>query len=120
LAGFARANRPGRAMHLYYGARHPNSDLLFAEELQQWQTEQRLTTVTTAYSRTAARTYVQDALRKDAARLGRLIEGGAQILVCGGREMAAGVAAALTDVLAPQGLTPAMMKATGRYVEDVY
>ena len=32
----------------------------------------------------------------------------------------AGVAAALTDVLAPQGLTPAMMKATGRYVEDVY
>ena len=120
LAGFARANRPGRAMHLYYGARHPNSDLLFGEELQQWQAEQRLTSVNTAFSRTATRAYVQDALRKDATRIAKLIEGGAQVLVCGGRDMAAGVAAALTEVLAPQDLTPAMMKAEGRYAEDVY
>ena len=120
LAGFARANRPGRAMHLYYGARHPNSDLLFADELQQWQAEQRLASVTTAFSRTAARAYVQDALRNDATRIAKLIDGGAQVLVCGGRDMAAGVAAALTEVLAPQGLTPAMMKAEGRYAEDVY
>ena len=32
----------------------------------------------------------------------------------------AGVKAALADVLAPHGLTPAMLKAEGRYAEDVY
>jgi sulfite reductase (NADPH) flavoprotein alpha-component len=42
------------------------------------------------------------------------------VLVCGGREMAVGVAAALAEILAPQGLTPAMLKAEGRYAEDVY
>ena len=31
-----------------------------------------------------------------------------------------GVARALDDILAPMGLTPAMLKAEGRYVEDVY
>jgi sulfite reductase (NADPH) flavoprotein alpha-component len=49
-----------------------------------------------------------------------MIKDGAQVLVCGGRGMAAGVAEALTDILAAQGLTPAMLKAKGRYAEDVY
>ena len=59
-------------------------------------------------------------LRRDRARVARLIANGAQVLVCGGREMAAGVAEAMTDILAPQGLTPAKLKAEGRYAEDVY
>ena len=33
---------------------------------------------------------------------------------------ARGVAEALTDILQPAGLTPAMLKAGDRYVEDVY
>jgi len=41
-------------------------------------------------------------------------------MVCGGRAMAAGVAEALTEILAPHGLTPVLLKAEGRYVEDVY
>jgi sulfite reductase (NADPH) flavoprotein alpha-component len=41
-------------------------------------------------------------------------------MVCGGRDMAAGVTEALAEILAPSGLTPAMLKAGGRYVEDVY
>lgn len=41
-------------------------------------------------------------------------------MVCGGGAMAAGVAEALTQILAPVGLTPVMLKAEGRYVEDVY
>jgi len=41
-------------------------------------------------------------------------------MVCGGREMAVGVADALADILAPVGLTPIALKAEGRYVEDVY
>ncbi|GGF01134.1 PepSY domain-containing protein [Stappia taiwanensis] len=120
LAGFARANRKGRDMHLYFGARHPKSDLLYDEELRQWQANGRLTSVNTAFSRTADRSYVQDILRKDAARITDLIEGGAQVLVCGGREMASGVTAAMADILQPKGLTPATLKAEGRYVEDVY
>ena len=63
---------------------------------------------------------VQDALRHDAARLARLIGEGAQVLVCGGRDMAAGVSAALTEILAPMNLSPATLKAQNRYVEDVY
>ena len=34
--------------------------------------------------------------------------------------LAAGVADALADILAPVGLTPIALKAEGRYVEDVY
>ncbi|PTE19404.1 N-acetylglucosamine transferase [Cereibacter changlensis JA139] len=120
LAGFARANRRGRAMHLYFGARHAESDLLYGEDMAVWQADDRLTSVTTAYSRMVPRLHVQDALRRDAARIVALITEGAQIMVCGGRDMAAGVNAALTDILAPAGLSPALLKAEGRYAEDVY
>ncbi|MCZ4288629.1 PepSY domain-containing protein [Hoeflea alexandrii] len=120
LAGFARANTRHRPMHLWFGARHPDSDLLYRPELIDWHTEGRLTSVAAAFSRTEARTYVQDILRRDRARVARLIANGAQVLVCGGRDMAAGVAEAMTDILAPQGLTPAKLKSEGRYAEDVY
>ncbi|MCF3595433.1 PepSY domain-containing protein [Rhodobacteraceae bacterium LMO-12] len=120
LAGFARANRAKRPMHLYFGARHPDSDLFYEQELLDWQADNRLTSVTTAFSRTPTRSWVQDALRADATRIARLIEDGAQVLVCGGRDMAAGVAEAMSDVLMPAGLTPALLKAEGRYVEDTY
>ena len=107
-------------MHLYFGARHPASDALYAEELSEWKDDGRLASVSSAYSRTPTPAYVQDILRKDAARLGRFITSGGQVLVCGGRDMAAGVAAAITDILAPLGLSVAMLKAEGRYAEDVY
>ena len=120
LAGFARANRSRRPMHLYFGTRHPASDAFYAGELADWQHDGRLSSVTTAFSRGAKPIYVQDALRGDGDRVARLVAAGAQILVCGGRDMAAGVSAALTDILAPTGLTPAILKAEGRYAEDVY
>ena len=34
--------------------------------------------------------------------------------------MAAGVSDTLAQILAPAGLTPAMLRAEGRYLEDVY
>lgn len=120
LAGFARANRNRRPMHLWFGARHPDSDLFYGPDLEDWQADGRLASVTTAFSRTPARAWVQDALRSDAARIARLIEDGAQVLVCGGRDMAAGVAEALGEILMPAGLSPALLKAEGRYVEDTY
>jgi sulfite reductase (NADPH) flavoprotein alpha-component len=63
---------------------------------------------------------VQDLIRRDAARIGKLIAAGGQVLVCGGREMAAGVAAALADILTPHGVSLVTLKAEGRYGEDVY
>jgi len=120
LAGFVRRNARRRPIHLFFGMRHPDSDFFYGEEMPAWQAEGRLTRLVTAVSRGARPHYVQDALRGDAAQIAQLVRGGARVMVCGGRDMAAGVAEALTDILAPSGLTPAVLKAEGRYVEDVY
>jgi len=120
LAGFVRANSRRRPIHLFFGMRHPDSDFLYGQELACWQREGRLRQLSTACSRGRKPRYVQDALRGEAAEIKRLIGKGARVMVCGGRDMAAGVSAALADILAPAGLTPALLKAEGRYVEDVY
>lgn len=120
LAGFLRANHTKRPAHLWFGARHPDSDFLYDEELHGWAQNGQLTSLTTAFSRTAKHHYVQDALRHDADHLRTLIAKGAKIMVCGGREMAHGVRMALADVLSPMGMTPIALKAEGRFVEDVY
>ena len=120
LAGFIRANAARRAMHLFFGMRDAASDFLYGEELQQWHEQGRLTSLVTAASRGQRPHHVQDALRAEAADVLQLITQGARIMVCGGRDMAAGVSEALTGILAPAGLTPAMLRAEGRYLEDVY
>ena len=120
LAGFIRANARGRAMHLFFGMRHATSDFLYGEELAAWQEQGRLARLVTAASRGRRPHYVQDALRSEADEVLRLVAQGARIMICGGRDMAAGVREALTRILAPAGLTPAMLRAEGRYVEDVY
>mgnify|MGYP002717050911 CR=1 FL=1 len=64
--------------------------------------------------------HVRDALRHEAAEIAFLIRAGARVMVCGRRGMAAGVRPGLDEILAPAGLTPALLKAEGRYVEDVF
>jgi sulfite reductase (NADPH) flavoprotein alpha-component len=120
LAGFVRGNVRHRPIHLFFGMRHPDSDFFYGAEMPLWLEQRRLTRLVTAASRAARPRYVQDALRGDASEVVQLIRDGARVMVCGGRDMAAGVAEALTDILAPTGLTPATLKAEGRYVEDVY
>lgn len=120
LAGITRGNSRRRPIHLFFGLRHPDSDFFYDEEMPVWQEEGRLARLVTAVSRGARPHYVQDALRRDGSEVAQLIRDGARIMVCGGRDMAAGVADALTEILAPAGLTPAMLKAEGRYAEDVY
>jgi sulfite reductase (NADPH) flavoprotein alpha-component len=100
--------------------RHLDSDFLYREDLAGWHAEGRLARLVTAVSRGARPHYVQDALRTEAVAVTRLIRDGARVMVCGGRDMAAGVADALAEILAPIGLTPVALKAQGRYVEDVY
>lgn len=120
LAGFIRANRERRAMHLYFGGRDPESDFLYRREIQGWLDDRRLTSLSTIFSRVRGGGYVQDRLRADTERLRALIGAGAQVLVCGGREMAAGVRETLGELLVPAGLTPGLLKDEGRYLEDVY
>ena len=80
----------------------------------------RLSRLTTCVSRGTRPQFVQDALRVEAPEIAGAITRGARVMVCGGRDMAHGVRAALADILGPSGLTPAILKAQGRYLEDVY
>ena len=107
LAGFVRDNARRRPIHLFFGMRDPSSDFFYGEEIEGWQKEGRLSRLVIAVSRGARPHYVQDALRNEAASIAGLVLDGARVMVCGGRDMAAGVAAALTDILAPPGCVPA-------------
>ena len=107
-------------MHLYFGARDPQSDFLYEAELRKWLADKRLTKLNTAFSRATDRAYVQDRIAADAEALRGLIAHGAQIMVCGGRQMAQALAKVLEEVVTPLGLDLVTLKAQGRYVEDVY
>ena len=120
LAGFIRHNRRRRPVHLYWGGRHPASDFLYAADIERWLANKHLTRLVAAFSRVPGGAYVQDRLTSDAAEVRSLIQHGAQVMVCGGREMAAGVAKALASIVQPLGLDLAGLKAEGRYLEDVY
>lgn len=120
LAGFIRRNGERRPMHLYFGARDPQSDFLYEADLSKWLADKRLTKLNTAFSRTTDRAYVQDRIAADAEALRSLIAHGAQIMVCGGRQMAQALAKVVEEVVTPLGLDLVTLKAQGRYVEDAY
>ncbi len=118
--GFIGANDRRRPIHLYWGGRDPDSDFLYGSTLARYQRESRLTRLLTAFSRVVGGSYVQDRIRGDGEALRSLVQRGAQILVCGGKEMAQGVRAAIEDIIAPLGTDVGALKAAGRYLEDVY
>lgn len=120
LVGFIRHNTVHRQMHLYWGGRHPGSDFLYEPQLGEYERDGRLTRLSTAFSRVPGGGYVQDRLAADAMVLTALMQHGAQVLVCGGRDMAGGVARAFEAILQPLGLDLATLKSEGRYREDVY
>ncbi|MDK9698100.1 MAG: PepSY domain-containing protein [Siculibacillus sp.] len=121
LAGIVRANDRARPVHLYWGGRNPASDFLYEHELARALAEKRLTSLTTAFSRDPrASAHVQDRIAADAHRLRDLVRAGAQILVCGSRDMAHAVTHTMEAILHPLGTDVATLRAGGRYVEDVY
>ena len=120
MVGFLRAMRKGRGAELYFGARDPASDYLYDQVLADAVAQGRLSRLTTAFSRVKDRAYVQDRLRTDAAHLATQIKRGGQVLVCGSIAMARAVAVEFEAALAPLGLTVAVLRAEGRYLEDVY
>lgn len=120
LAGFIRTNARRRPIHLVFGLRHPDSDFLYRDELRDWQADGRLARLSVAVSRGERAQYVQDVLHEEASQVVDTVRNGGTVMVCGGRDMARGVSEALADILKPVGISPAQLKADGRYVEDIY
>ena len=120
LAGFIRNNTDKYPIYLYWGGRDPASDFLYKPELDGYLADHRLTQLHVAFSRVKEGAHVQDRVLGDALQMRQLIESGAQILVCGGRAMAANIVQALNEILAPVGLDVQTLKLQGRYREDVF
>ena len=128
LVGFIRHNKKQRPMYLYWGGRSSESDFLYKPELHEYLADKRLTELNAIFSRvneygnhhTQQKGYVQDKIALDSEKLSELIKKDAQILVCGGRNMANSVMAAVNKILIPLGTDVAKLKAEGRYKEDVY
>lgn len=120
LVGFIRANTARRPIYLYWGGRLATSDFLYQNELNSCLADQRLSQLHVAFSRGAEPAYVQDKLLQDADQIRTLINGNAQIMLCGGRRMATDVATTLNTILAPIALDVATLKKSGRYLEDTY
>lgn len=120
LVGIVRQNSGHRPIHLYWGGRHPSSDFLYEGDLSFYLTDKRLTRFRSAFSRVARGLYVQDRISLEANAMRDLIKSGAQVMVCGGRDMASSVASVVDGIVRPIGLDLSRLKAEGRYVEDVY
>ena len=118
--GFIWNNRRKRPMHLYWGGRSPEADYLYRNSLTACLSDHRLASQTTAFSRAAEHLYVQDKLAQDPETIRALVAAGAQFLICGSKDMAAGVAKAIDQIIAPLGDSIDHLRAKGRYLEDVY
>lgn len=120
LIGFIRENTKRRPIHLYWGARHPDSDFLYQDELDMHLESKMLAEFTPAFSRIAAGCYVQDKITQDSAKIKELIRQDAQIMICGGTRMAADVEGAFDRIARSIGSSVEKLKSQNRYVEDIY
>jgi sulfite reductase (NADPH) flavoprotein alpha-component len=120
LAGVVRHNRRRRPIYMLFGARDPNSDFLYRDELGAALETGRLAALETAFSRIVGGCYVQDRVAANADLLRRLIADGAHIMVCGGRDMAGSVRSVIDDIVRPLGESALHLKSIGRYREDAY
>ncbi|MEW7009751.1 PepSY domain-containing protein [Lentilitoribacter sp. EG35] len=120
LAGFARGNVKNRPAYLFWGGRNPNTDFLYKDTLVDLTKHQKLSDTYLAFSRITDRQYVQDKLKSEAELLKELISEGAQILVCGGPEMALGVRTTIDGIISQIGESATSLQQQKRYLEDVY
>jgi sulfite reductase (NADPH) flavoprotein alpha-component len=107
-------------MHLYWGGRLAESDFLYQDELTYCLVDERLSQLHVAFSRCPEPKYVQDKLKEEAVQIRTLVTANAQIILCGGRQMASEVTTTLNAILAPLSLDISALKKSGRYVEDTY
>lgn len=120
LIGIARNNAAKIPVHFYWGGRNPDSDYLYERELKSYTKDGRIHSCNVAFSRVQDGGYVQSAVLNDATNVRSLVTQGAQIMVCGGAEMALGLKQTLNQILAPIGVSVEQLKQDKRYVEDVY
>jgi cytochrome P450/NADPH-cytochrome P450 reductase len=101
---------------LFFGCRHPEQDFLYETELKKYAAD-GVVELHVAFSRhDGAKTYVQDLLNQQGARVGELIAAGAKIYVCGdGGRMEPDVKKALAAMADVDKLA-----AENRYVLDVW
>jgi cytochrome P450/NADPH-cytochrome P450 reductase len=130
LRGFleerASAGATGRA-EVFTGCRHPEHDLLYREELEEWGRAPGVS-VHTAFSAVPGHPhrFVQDAIAAAGDTVWELLEQGAHVYVCGdGLRMAPAVRRALLDLYRRRTGRPgddwlAELEATGRYQQDVF
>ncbi|WP_345146072.1 diflavin oxidoreductase [Nonomuraea rubra] len=131
LRGFleerALGGATGRA-EVFTGCRHPEHDLLYADELASWEAAGGVG-VHRAYSAVAGHPYrfVQDAVAARADEVWELLEQGAHVYVCGdGLRMAPAVRQALLDIHRNRtggedgAAWLAALEADGRYQQDVF
>jgi sulfite reductase (NADPH) flavoprotein alpha-component len=109
---------------LFFGDQHREHDFLYEEEFDELTRRGTLTRLDLAFSRDqATKHYVQDEVRASAEQLREWVAEGAYIFVCGDKaRMAPDVDQALADVLGNGhgGARLTELKASGRYVKDVY
>jgi len=126
-----RATRGAKGPNwLFFGEQRKEHDFLYADEWAAYLASGALTRLDTAFSRDqAAKVYVQDRMRENAAELWKWIQQGAYFYVCGdAKRMAKDVDAALHALVSEQGgMTPEaavewvkQFKKDGRYQRDVY
>jgi sulfite reductase (NADPH) flavoprotein alpha-component len=120
LMGFLRRNPKLRPAHLFWGGRHPDSDFLYQSELSALRADGRLSGCETAFSRVETGEYVQDRLTAKADDIRQLVDNGAEILICVGRNMGRDVSSSFQSILKPLGLSVEVLKSQNRYLEDVY
>lgn len=116
----ARRAAGHRRNWLVFGERNAAHDDFCRDDITAWREDGTLERVDTVYSRDQPqRRYVQHVLREEADSLRQWVSAGAAIYVCGSLQgMAAGVDAALEDILGAEPLQ-ALLHA-GRYRRDVY
>ncbi|OCR26982.1 flavodoxin [Pseudomonas syringae] len=105
---------------LLFGERNAAHDFHCGDQLQAWLVSGELTRLDLAFSRDQAeKVYVQDRLLEAADELRLWLADGAAIYICGSLEgMAAGVDAALIEILGAQAVGDLIEQ--GRYRRDVY
>jgi sulfite reductase (NADPH) flavoprotein alpha-component len=118
--GMIRANRRRRPMDLFFGLRHPEADFYWQDALQDWARDGQLAALYPAFSRYEGKTYVQDRLRAASAEVAERLRAGATVMVCGSVRMARAVAHEIDSIARETGLTTAELRASGRYLEDIY
>jgi sulfite reductase (NADPH) flavoprotein alpha-component len=120
---------PGRNW-LFFGAQHQETDFLYREELEAWQSSGHLTRLSLAFSRDQAeKIYVQQRMREEGAELWKWLQEGAHFYVCGdASRMAKDVEAALQQIIQTHGALSdeaasaylRELRAQKRYQRDVY